>query len=97
MFDNAEVFDPSRWFNADKQSAEWNALFMPFSQGIACVRGEGLGYDGTEAGCCHDPEAVRRRHWPDMKEDDMDMIDHFLVIPKGGRCNLLFAKRPEKK
>ena len=32
---------------------------------------------------------------PDMKDDDMDMVDHFLIIPKGGKCNLLFHQRVE--
>jgi len=34
----------------------------------------------------------RVRPGVDMTFDDMEMTDHFLLVPKGGKCNLVFEK-----
>jgi hypothetical protein len=37
----------------------------------------------------------RVRAGVDMTSDDMEMTDHFLLVPKGGKCNLVFEKMKE--
>jgi cytochrome P450 len=68
---------------------------MPFSKGTRACIGKGLAMMELKLVVATVMKQYDVSIAPDMKDDDMDMVDHFLIIPKGGKCNLLFHKRVE--
>jgi cytochrome P450 len=68
-------------------------MFMPFSKGSRACIGKGLAIMELKLVVATVMKQYDVSIAPDMKDDDMDMVDHFLIIPKGGKCHLLFHKR----
>jgi cytochrome P450 len=89
IFSDADVFDPSRWF--EPQSDAMKELFMPFSKGSRACLGKSLALMELKLITATLVRDFAVSLAPSCTEECMIMTDHFLVIPKGGRCELIFA------
>jgi cytochrome P450 len=69
-----------------------NELFMPFSKGSRACLGINLAYMELKVTVATLQGRYQVGLAPDMQAHDMDMRDHFLIFPRGGKCNLVFEK-----
>lgn len=78
--------------NKKDASSDIKALFLPFSTGPRACLGKNLAIMELKIITA----TLLRRFTVDAAstttEDSMTMKDHFLVQPKGGRCDLVFSK-----
>ena len=89
IFHNPDVFDPTRWF--EPQSDVMKELFMPFSKGTRACLGKSLALMELKLITATLLRDFTVSLAPSCTEDSMIMTDHFLVIPKGGKCELIFS------
>ncbi|KAJ9609570.1 hypothetical protein H2200_005897 [Cladophialophora chaetospira] len=89
VFRNPDVFDPSRWF--EPQSDLMKELFMPFSKGTRACLGKSLALMELKLITATLLKDFTVSLAPSCTKESMVMTDHFLVIPKGGRCELIFS------
>lgn len=71
-------------------------MFMPFSKGTRACLGIHLAMMELKmmtAALVRDYVVTVASS---MKDSDMDMKDHFLVLPAGGKCKLVFTPLREK-
>ncbi len=70
-------------------------LFVPFSRGLRNCMGQNLALMELKIVT----SAVLKRYTVSvgkaMRGDEMEMRDHFVLIPKGGRCELVFESVSE--
>lgn len=92
VFPEPEEYDPSRWLRKDRKVDEMNELFMPFSKGSRACLGINLAYMELKVAVATLLGRYQVSLAPDMQAHDMDMRDHFLIFPTGGKCNLVFHK-----
>jgi len=92
VFPDAESFDPTRWISKEKVTDEMNELFMPFSKGSRACLGINIAYMELKVVTAAILSKYQVEIAPDMQPDDMDQRDHFLIFPKGGKCNLAFRR-----
>ena len=88
-FPRADVFDPSRWLR-DNLSSDAKLLFMPFSRGTRACLGKNLAMFELKSITAALLARYTVRSGPDTNEDSMAMVDHFLTMPKAGKCDLVF-------
>jgi len=91
-FPEGERFDPFRWIRKDRQVDSMNEFFMPFSKGSRACLGINLAYMELKVTVATLLGKYQVSLAPDMQAHDMDMRDHFLIFPRGGKCNLVFEK-----
>ncbi|MCJ1475735.1 hypothetical protein MMC13_004399 [Lambiella insularis] len=92
-FPQPDVFDPARWMEPNVVTSDMKELFMPFSKGSRACLGKGLAMMELKlisAALLRSSEVERA---PTATKDCMTMTDHFLVLPKGGKCELIFNPR----
>src|ERR1700761_2864185 len=89
-FPSPETFDPERWLRDGQPNQEMRELFMPFSKGTRACLGRNLAMMELR----QVSSAILRKYSvtaaPGTTEDSMEMRDHFLAIPKAGKCELIF-------
>ena len=92
VFVNPNDFLPQRWMDTQKITDAMKTLYMPFSQGSRACLGKNLALMELKLITA----ALVRDYKVDLAqgttEDSMTTKDHFLVMPKGGRCDLIFSK-----
>lgn len=85
-------FDPTRWLETDGGTPEMNEAYMPFSKGSRMCIGINLAIMELKmilATIIHGWElSIGER----TTEDTMSMTDHFVLMPKGGFCDLYLKK-----
>jgi cytochrome P450 len=67
-------------------------LFIPFSQGTQACLGKNLALVELKLVVAIVVKQYGIALGDTMKPGDMDMKDHFLALPKGGKCHLAFTK-----
>ncbi|TKA76404.1 hypothetical protein B0A55_09909 [Friedmanniomyces simplex] len=88
-FEEPDTFLPERWLAAEP-TADMKTLFMPFSKGTRACLGKGLAMLELKLvlGALLSRYEVRLPQ--QTTEESMEMRDHFLVVPRSGKCELLF-------
>jgi cytochrome P450 len=92
VFPSPNSFSPERWLKPDGMSTEAKTLFMPFSSGPRTCLGKNLAMMELNL---ITSVLFRRFHVhlaPGTTEDSMTLTDHFLAMPKAGKCELVFIK-----
>ncbi|KAJ9620373.1 hypothetical protein H2204_012283 [Knufia peltigerae] len=93
-FPDPEMFLPSRWMDTDleKKTKEPSvtSLFMPFSHGTRACIGKNLAMMELKLITASVVRRFKVEIAPGNTEDSMLMKDHFLAIPKSGKCDLIF-------
>jgi cytochrome P450 len=90
VFPKPDEFLPDRWLDANAITSSMKSMMMPFSQGSRACLGKSLAMMELKT-----ITATLLRYYEftvstTMADDDMTMTDHFLVMPKGGKCDLVF-------
>jgi cytochrome P450 len=67
-------------------------MFMPFSKGTRACLGRSLAMMELRQVSSALLGKFRVSAAQNTTADSMEMRDHFLVIPKGGKCELIFEK-----
>lgn len=92
VFPDPYKFNPARWLDTDGGTLEMNEAYMAFSKGSRMCIGINLAMMELKmilAAILHGWElSVRER----TTEDTMSMTDHFVLMPKGGFCDLYLQK-----
>jgi cytochrome P450 len=91
VFTDPDIFDPIRYLH--DQSDEMKEMFMPFSKGTRACIGKNLALMELKLITAALIREFSVALAPQCTEDSMAMMDHFLVLPKGGRCDLVFTPR----
>lgn len=90
-FPHPKEFHPTRWMEPNEVSSEMKELFMPFSKGSRACLGKSLALMELKLITAALLGSYEVRLSPTATEDCMTMMDHFLVLPKGGKCELIFS------
>lgn len=89
-FPEPDSFLPNRWLSSD-QTPEQKLLSMPFSRGSRACLGKNLALLELR----RITTALVSRYAVSApaytNEGSMEMRDHFLAMPKAGRCELVFS------
>jgi cytochrome P450 len=93
-FPEPETFDPARWLKSQsaEKIQEMNDLSMPFSKGTRACLGKNLALMELKLVVAAVVKQYRIVLGDTMKRGDMDLKDHFLAVPKSGKCDLVFTK-----
>lgn len=67
-------------------------LFMPFSHGSRACLGKSLAIMELKMITASLLKTYEVTVSPTLTIDDMTMKDHFLGLPKGGKCDLVFTR-----
>lgn len=91
-FPDPMKWDPNRWLSPDESADLERAkeLFMPFSKGPRVCLGKGMAIMELKKTTAALVMNTRFHVASTTKDEDMEMMDHFLAIPKGGKCELVF-------
>ena len=87
IFPDPEAFKPDRWLH---ENAEMTDAFMPFSKGSRACLGINLAWMELRVVLSFIVGNFHASISKEMKAEDMDMVDYFLLVPKGGKCMLNF-------
>lgn len=93
VFPDPDVFTPDRWLTKSGPTEEMKSVFMPFSKGTRACLGIHLAMMElklTTAVFVRD-YVVTLAPSTEKGKNDMDMKDHFLLSPAGGKCDLIFT------
>ena len=92
-FPEPQKFAPERWLKPKSVTKEMQELFMPFSKGSRACLGKSLAIMELKLITAALLRSYKTSLAEGTTEDSMTMTDHFLVIPKGGKCKLIFEAR----
>ncbi|KAL6245307.1 hypothetical protein RBB50_008082 [Rhinocladiella similis] len=92
VFSNPDTFLPERWMDSQQITNEMKALFMPFSTGPRACLGKSLAIMELKLITATLLRRFKVKAASTTTEDSMSMTDHFLVLPKSGRCDLIFER-----
>jgi cytochrome P450 len=92
IFPDPFKFDPTRWLTTDSGTPEMKEAYMPFSRGSRMCIGINLAMMELKmilATVLYGWElSVGER----TTDDTMSITDHFVMMPKGGFCELYLKK-----
>jgi cytochrome P450 len=89
-FPEPEMWNPDRWL-AGEISNEMKELFMPFSKGPRACLGKNMALMELKLTAATLILQMKVSVAPSTKDVDMEMQDHFLALPKGEKCDLIFV------
>ncbi|KAK4893334.1 hypothetical protein LTR27_008228 [Elasticomyces elasticus] len=88
-FPEPNSFMPERWLNSEP-TADMKMLFMPFSKGTRACLGKGLAMLELKLVLVALLSRYEVKLPPQTTEESMEMRDHFVVVPRSGKCELQF-------
>lgn len=91
-FPDPNRFYPSRWLTASGGTAKMRDAYMPFSKGSRTCIGIHLANMELKLIIAALILTWDIRVGEKTTEDMMNMTDHFVLMPKGGFCDLVFEK-----
>lgn len=71
-------------------------LYMPFTKGTRVCMGQNMAVMEMKIATATLLMQYAVNLAPEMTDGDMDITDHFALVPKGRKCLLTFSKVPEK-
>lgn len=88
-FPEPERFLPERWMTPAAVSNEMKELFMPFSKGTRACLGKNLAMMELKLITGSLVKKFKFGLAPATTDESMSTKDHFLLIPVGGKCELV--------
>jgi cytochrome P450 len=94
FFPNPDLFLPERWLGepGDAMSPQAKAMYMPFSSGPRACLGKTLAMMELKLITATLVRRFQVRPAPETTEQSMAMKDHFIAVPKSGKCELIFSE-----
>lgn len=89
VFPDPETWKPERW-QSGKVTNEMKELFMPFSKGPRACLGRNLALMELKLPTARLILQTKVAVAPETTDAGMEMQDHFLALPKAGKCDLIF-------
>lgn len=90
-FENPHAFLPERWMGPQKPTKSMKTLFLPFSEGTRACLGKNLAMMELKLITAILVRLFHIALGPETTDISMAMKDHFLLVPKGGKCDLIFT------
>ena len=91
VFPNPAVFAPDRWLSKTGPTEDMKSMFMPFSRGTRGCLGSHLAMMQLKLTTGTFIKDFVVTGASTMNAGDMDMKDHFVLMPAGGKCDLVFT------
>ena len=91
VFPNPNVFAPDRWLSKSGPTEEMKSMFMPFSKGTRACIGSHLAMMELKLTTATFVRDFVVTAASTMNASDMDMKDHFAMMPAGGKCDLVLT------
>lgn len=94
-FPDPEAFEPSRWISngaITAGSAEQHDMFLSWGKGTRSCLGQHMATMELKIMLARVLDEFEVALESFRTHDDMETTDHFTLIPKGGRCGLVFEK-----
>lgn len=91
VFPNPAVFAPDRWLSKTGPTEDMKSMFMPFSRGTRGCLGSHLAMMQLKLTTGTFIKDFVVTVASTMNAGDMDMKDHFVLMPAGGKCDLVFT------
>ena len=91
VFPNPAVFAPDRWLSKTGPTEDMKSMFMPFSKGTRGCLGSHLAMMQLKLTTGTFIKDFVVTGASTMNAGDMDMKDHFVLMPAGGKCDLVFT------
>lgn len=91
VFHGPDEFRPERWLDEADITPAMKEMFMPFSKGSRACLGKNLAMMELKLVTATLLQRFVISAPPHTTPESMAMRDHFLVQPKGGRCDLIFT------
>lgn len=94
-FPDPDTWNPNRWLkihegsNDEEVSQRMKDLFLPFSRGTRACIGQHLASVELKVTVASLVRRTKLRAPKETTEESMEMIDHFLGVPSGGKCLLV--------
>jgi len=85
-----ECFKPDRWMDVQNVTFAMRELWMPFSKGPRACLGRNLAMMELKLITAHLARRFKFAPAPSTTDKSMAITDHFLLIPVGGKCELIF-------
>lgn len=94
IFPDPFHFDPDRWLNTDPPggTSDMKEAYMPFSRGSRMCIGINLATMELKMILASILCKWNVSVGPRTTDDVMSITDHFVMMPKGGFCELVFTK-----
>ena len=91
-FPDPEQWNPDRWLMPSRSLDDdrTKELFMPFSKGSRACLGQNLAMMELKVTTAIMLMQTQISVAPGTNDEGMVMMDHFLALPKAGRCELRF-------
>lgn len=96
-FSDPETFDPTRWVSNGQitaGSAEQHEMFFSWGKGTRACIGQHMAIMELKILLAQVLDEFEVELESLKTHEDMETTDHFTLIPKGGRCGLIFNKAP---
>ncbi|KAL1876832.1 hypothetical protein VTK73DRAFT_9134 [Phialemonium thermophilum] len=94
-FPDPETFNPSRWITKgaiNPGTPEAREMILVWGKGSRTCLGQHMATMELKILLARLIDAFQVRLLSDKTHDEMEMTDHFTLIPKGQRCSLVFKK-----
>ncbi|KIX06969.1 uncharacterized protein Z518_04945 [Rhinocladiella mackenziei CBS 650.93] len=92
VYADPESFKPERWMEPNDVTYEMKELFMPFSKGTRACLGKNLAMMELKLITAHLVRRFECAPAPATTEESMTTKDHFLLVPAGGKCELVLRE-----
>ena len=92
IYPDPESFKPERWLVAQDVTYEMKELFMPFSKGTRACLGKNLAMMELKLLTASLARRFECAAAPSTMDKSMATKDHFLLVPVGGKCELIFRE-----
>ncbi|EXJ68150.1 uncharacterized protein A1O5_08765 [Cladophialophora psammophila CBS 110553] len=92
VFPDPEEFLPERWLDEKAVTPEMRTMFMPFSAGSRACLGINLAWMELKVITATLLKAYKVQLASSTTDESMLFLDHFLALPKSGRCDLILTK-----
>jgi cytochrome P450 len=95
-FPEPDTYNPTRWIETDGGTDEMKELMLAFGKGTRGCLGKTMSLMEMKIATAALIKKYAVRLASEKTVDDMEMTDHFTLIPKGQRCLLVFERVGEK-
>ena len=90
IFPNADTWDPERWISTLGGTVEMKNALLVWGGGTRICLGKNMAMMEMKIAITRLIERFTIRVSSQRTHDDMLITDHFALIPKGGRCEVVF-------